>query len=276
MNLFPNAKINIGLNVLEKRPDNYHNIETVFYPIGLKDSLIVSESTASYLPKSAYTFKETGMLNITNPEQNLVIKALRLLQEDFDIEPVDIELTKHIPAGAGLGGGSSDAAFMLKALNELFQLKISTEGLEKYATKLGADCAFFVRNKPVLATGIGNVFQPIQLDLSGYHLVLVKPDIFVYTPEAYASIHPQHPEIPLLERTQEPIENWRNTIKNDFELPVFAKYPLIKEIKEHLYDLGAVYAAMSGSGSSVYGLFKHPPKDLQTLDKYFVFVENLS
>lgn len=275
MQVYPNAKINIGLNVLEKRSDNFHNIETVFYPIGLKDKLLVSEFTVSYQLKSSYTFKETGILNIANPEQNLVIRALRLLQEDFDIEPVDIELTKHIPSGAGLGGGSSDAAFMLKALNELFQLKISTEGLEKYAAKLGADCAFFIRNKPILATGIGNVFQPINLDLSGYYLVLVKPDIFVYTAEAYASIQPKYPEIPLNEHIKEPIETWKDLIINDFELPVFAKYPLIKEIKEHLYDLGAVYAAMSGSGSSVYGLFKSQPNNLETLDKFFIFVENL-
>ena len=193
-----------------------------------------------------------------DPKDNLVVKAYNLIAEDHDLPPVDIHLFKHIPTGAGLGGGSSDCAFMIKLLNEKFALNMNVEQMEKYAAKLGADCAFFIQNQPVFATGIGNIFEPIEISLSGYHLVLVKPDIFVSTKEAYAKVHPSRPEVSLKDIIRQPIETWKGTMKNDFEDSVFFQYPEIAAIKDEMYDLGAVYAAMSGSGSAVYGLFKEP------------------
>jgi len=274
MQLFPNAKINIGLNILKKRPDGYHNIETVFYPIGLKDELYVARSEYLSTRKVDYNLEVFGAELTDDPEKNLIIKALRLIQKDFNIEPVDIHLRKNIPFGAGLGGGSSDAAFMLKALNDLFELQLSEEKLEKYAVKLGADCPVFIRNKPVFASGIGNEFTPVKLSLEHYCFVLVKPDVHVSTPEAYASVVPRYSENNLLEIIKEPVSVWRNYLNNDFELAVFSKYPVIKEIKDTLYKMGADYASMSGSGSSVYGLFKDIPDGLKKFDKYFTFVDS--
>lgn len=268
MLLYPNAKINIGLNIVEKRPDGYHNIETVFYPIGLSDILSVEPAEAC----SDYSFSANGITIDGEPEDNLIIKAYRLLQSEYEIPPVDISLVKQIPFGAGLGGGSSDAAFMLKALNKLFDLNISTKKLEKFASELGADCPVFIRNKPVFASGIGDVFTPIKLSLKNYFLLLVKPDIHVSTPEAYSLVKPEKPQLPLLELIKTPITEWKNTIKNDFEKSVFIRYPEIEKIKETMSDLGAVYAAMSGSGSSVYGIFETVPeeKSVQIFSNYFV------
>lgn len=274
MHLFPNAKINIGLNVLEKRTDGYHNIETIFYPIGLKDELYVSKSEFVYARKVDYNLEVFGAEVTDNPEKNLIIKALRLLQKDFDIEPIDIQLRKNIPLGAGLGGGSSDAANMLKALNGLFELHLNDQELEKYAVKLGADCPVFIRNKPIFASGIGDVFLPVEISLEGYHFILVKPEVHVSTPEAYASVTPRYPEIKILEIIKEPVSEWKKYLKNDFETAVFNKYPVIKQIKDTLYDMGAVYASMSGSGSSVYGLFEDIPDGLKKFDKYFTFVDS--
>ena len=266
MILYPNAKINIGLNITEKRPDGYHNIETVFYPIGLCDTLQVEHSETC----SDYSFSASGILIDAGSEDNLIIRAYRLLQSEHDVPPLDISLEKYIPFGAGLGGGSSDAAFMLKAINELFELNISNKKLEKIAVELGADCPFFIKNKPVFATGIGNEFTSIRLSLKNYFLLLVKPDIHVSTPEAYSLILPHQPEKSLFELIRQPIHQWKNTIKNDFEQPVFARYPEIGNIKQSLYDLGAVYASMSGSGSSVFGLFEKQPEYTSVFDDYFV------
>lgn len=251
MLLFPNAKINLGLNVFERRTDGYHNIETVFYPIGLSDVLEVVPSETC----TDYSFSSSGITLGGDPEDNLIIKAYRLLRSEYQFPAIDISLVKQIPFGAGLGGGSSDAAFMLKAINEIFELKITTKKLEKLATRLGADCPVFIRNKPVFATGIGNVFMPIELSLKDYFLLLVKPDIHVSTPEAYSLVVPEKPDISLSEMIKQPISNWKETIKNDFEKSVFVKYPEIETIKNNLYEMGAVYASMSGSGSSVYGIF---------------------
>ena len=268
MIFFPNAKINIGLNVVEKRPDGYHNIETVFYPIGLSDVLSVERSETC----SDYSFSTSGMVINGEPDDNLIIKAYRLLQSEYEIPPVDISLVKQIPFGAGLGGGSADAAFMLKALNELFELKISVKKLEKFAAELGADCPVFIRNKAVFASGIGNEFTPIKLSLKNYFLLLVKPDIHVSTPEAYSLIIPEKPQYSLLELIKNPINEWKNAIKNDFEKSVFARYPEVGKIKENIYDLGAIYASMSGSGSAVYGIFETPPDEnsTQIFNDYFV------
>ncbi len=255
MTIYPNAKINLGLNVVERRKDGYHNIETIFYPIGLHDELRVTPSQG----KEDYYFSSAGIKISGNPENNLIIKAFRLIKEKYQIPPVDISLTKKIPFGAGLGGGSSDAAFMLKALNELFELNISTEKLEEMAAQIGADCPFFIRNQPVFATGIGNVFTPVELSLKDYWLLLVKPDIHVSTPEAYAGVTPMPAHIPLTELIKNPMENWKNSIINDFEKSVFRKFPEIGKLKENMYAEGAVYASMSGSGSSVYGIFREKP-----------------
>ncbi len=260
---YPNAKINLGLNIVEKRPDGYHNLETVFYPINLQDALEVTRLEGD----EEFRLSVSGTPIEGEPENNLVIKAYRLLKEDFpDIPGVDIHMYKHIPTGAGLGGGSADAAFMIKLLNEKFKLNLSIEQMEKYAARIGADCAFFIQNKPVFATGIGNILESIPLSLKGYYLVLVKPDIFVSTKDAYANITPKVPEHSLKDVIRMPIETWRATMKNDFEDSVFLKFPEIAAIKDKLYDMGAVYAAMSGSGSSVFGIFR---QQVEHVDEVF-------
>ena len=266
MVLHPNAKINIGLNVVERRDDGYHNIETVFYPIGLTDVLEIQPSSTC----SDYSFSSSGIEIGGDPEDNLIVKAYRLLRYDYALPPVDISLCKQIPFGAGLGGGSSDAAFMLKGLKALFDLKISTKKLEAYASVLGADCPVFIKNKPVYATGIGNVFTPIKLSLKGYYLLLVKPDIHVATPLAYSRVTPCPSDVSLVDCLKNPINQWREYVKNDFEKSVFAQFPVIEQIKEKLYQMGALYASMSGSGSAVYGIFDFSPTDLVGFDDCFV------
>lgn len=251
---FPNVKINLGLSITEKRPDGYHNLETVFYPVALEDALEVRTSSAT-APDRKFTLHQHGMEIAGTPEENLVVKAYQLLDKEFNLPPVEIHLYKHIPSGAGLGGGSSDAAFMLKLLNEHFQLNLSVSQLEAYAATLGADCAFFIRNKPTFAEGIGNIFSPIELSLSGYGIMIVKPDIFVSTREAFLNIHPKRPEHPIKEVIQRPVSEWKETLINDFEASVFPLHPAIGAIKQELYNQGAAYASMSGSGSSVFGLF---------------------
>lgn len=249
---FPNAKINLGLSVTEKRPDGYHNLETVFYPVALEDALEIDTS-----PRNGEKFRLTqyGTKIAGNPEDNLVIKACKLLDNDFDLPPLDIRLYKHIPSGAGLGGGSSDAAFTLKLLNEYCRLHLSEESLETYAAMLGADCAFFIRNRPTFAEGIGNRFSPVSLSLKGYRIAIVKPDVFVSTREAFSAIRPHRPQYAVKETVSLPVREWKEKLVNDFEASVFPQYPVIGEIKRELYRSGAVYASMSGSGSSVFGLF---------------------
>lgn len=250
---FPNAKINLGLRITEKRPDGYHNLETIFYPIHLEDALEVVPLAGG---SQEYDLKISGTPIEGSAEDNLVIKAYHLLKTDFDIPAIHIYMYKHIPTGAGLGGGSSDAAFMIKLLNEKFGLGLTVEQMEAYAARLGADCPFFIKDKPVLATGIGNIFTPIQLSLKGMYVVLVKPDIHVSTREAYAHVVPCQPKDSLSQLIKLPIEEWKGCIANDFEKSVFIAHPEIAAIKDKLYDMGAVYASMSGSGSTVFGIFK--------------------
>ncbi len=257
MIVYPNAKINIGLNVVERRPDGYHNLETVFYPINLQDAIEIKNIEGA-VPECGYQLKVSGTILDGTPEDNLVVKAYKLLKKEFGLPPVSIFVYKHIPTGAGLGGGSSDAAFTIKMLNERFGLGLDVKQMEAYSAELGADCAFFIENKPVFATGIGNVFHDLSLSLSGKSLVLVKPDIFVSTRDAYAAVAPHRPEASLPELLSKPLETWKDTVVNDFEASVFPKYPEIAAIKDKLYDMGAVYASMSGSGSSVYGIFDEP------------------
>lgn len=249
---FPNIKINLGLSITEKRPDGYHNLETVFYPVALEDALEIRTNPET---QQKFTLHQHGMEIAGNPENNLVVKAYLLLDKEFHLPPVEIHLYKHIPSGAGLGGGSSDAAFMLKLLNEHYNLQLSDNQLEDYAATLGADCAFFIKNTPTYAEGIGNIFSPIELSLKGYRIMIVKPDVFVSTREAFANIRPHRPEYPVREVIRRPVAEWKDTLINDFEASVFPQYPVIGEIKEELYHQGAIYASMSGSGSSVFGLF---------------------
>ena len=255
---FPNAKINLGLNIVEKRPDGYHNLETVFYPIAWEDAL---EVVPSGKRENGYVLHLSGLPVGGNNNDNLVAKACRMLQTRHGFPPVDIFLRKNIPMGAGLGGGSSDAAFMIKLLNELFHLGMTVEEMEETASSLGADCAFFIRNKPVFASGTGNVFEEIPLDLSGRFIVVVKPDIFVSTKEAFSRIKPHRPMRPLKEIIALPVGQWKEEMKNDFEESVFPLHPSIRDIKEKLYEEGAAYASMSGSGSAVYGIFDTPPQN---------------
>lgn len=266
MIVYPNAKINIGLNVVEKRPDGYHNLETVFYPIGLQDILEIKVLDEGNVPECGYKLKITGTILDGSPEDNLVVRAFKMLKHDFNLPPVSIGLYKHIPTGAGLGGGSSDAAFTIKTLNKRFDLRLTDEQMEDYCTRLGADCPFFIKDTPVFATGIGNEFHPVSFSLKGKHLVLVKPDIFVSTKDAYAKVNVRRPDTPLPELLAQPLETWKDTVINDFERSVFSKYPEIAAIKDSMYDIGAVYASMSGSGSSVFGIFDEP---IENIDEVF-------
>ncbi|HPE77000.1 MAG TPA: 4-(cytidine 5'-diphospho)-2-C-methyl-D-erythritol kinase [Draconibacterium sp.] len=256
MIVFPNAKINIGLNVVSKREDGFHNLETIFYPVKLSDALEFAEADETCLTNS-------GIQIESDQKDNLIIKAYGLLKANFNLPNLKFHLHKIIPFGAGLGGGSSDAAFTLKMLNEYFSLGLTTEELENYAGQIGADCPFFIRNKPTFATGIGNKFHNIELNLSDYEIIILKPNISVSTPEAYKNVIPRNPKYRLTEIVKTPIDNWKNLIVNDFEKSIYSKYPQIAELKQLLYSLGASYASMSGSGSAVFGIFRHLPTELK-------------
>ena len=257
---FPNAKINLGLDVVERRPDGYHNLETIFYPIPLQDILEITPATDEDAPE--YTFRMFNAHFDGSDDDNLVVKAYKILAADHELPRVDISLYKHIPTGAGLGGGSADAAFALKMLNDIASLALTDEQLEAYAARLGADCAFFIKNTPAYATGIGNILTPTPCSLAGYHLVLVKPDIHISTKEAYSLVVPATPETPLTHIATLPAEEWKGAMKNDFEKSVFAAHPSMEKIKEKLYSMGAIYASMSGSGSAFFGIFdKELPAD---------------
>ncbi|MDL2256294.1 4-(cytidine 5'-diphospho)-2-C-methyl-D-erythritol kinase [Parabacteroides sp. OttesenSCG-928-K15] len=262
---FPNAKINLGLNVVQKRPDGYHNIETLFYPVPVKDALEVVTAAEEDI------FIQTGIPITGDSADNLVMRALALLRTKYAIPPLEIHLLKQIPFGAGLGGGSSDAAFMLKLVNEFCTLGLSVDEMEEMAASLGADCPFFIQNKPVFATGTGNLFTSVDVSLKGYYFGLVKPPVAVSTPEAYAGITPRQPEMPLTEIATLPVETWRECMVNDFETNVFKQYPVIATLKQQLYDAGALYASMSGSGSSVFGIFKEPVNIQPLFPDYYVW-----
>lgn len=274
MLVFPCCKINIGLNVVSRRPDGYHNLETVFYPIPLHDNLEVVELSNSNSP---YLLHETGIHIDGSPENNLVVRVLQQLRETYpQIPPVEIWLHKRIPSGAGLGGGSSDAAFMMRLLNEMYDLGMEDDDIEYRLSRLGADCAFFNKAVPAFATGIGDQLMPINFTLAGWDFVLVKPDINVSTREAFSMIKPRRPQHSLLEALSHPVEEWRDTVVNDFEKSVFAHHPEIAAIKMTLYDMGAVYASMTGSGSSVFGLFRHrQPEASDIFREHFVYETRL-
>ena len=252
---YPIAKINLGLLVTEKRADGFHNIETIFYPVLVQDALEVVHS-------EKFQINITGIDLNEKPEENLVVKAYQLLKDDFELPPVQIHLHKNIPVGAGLGGGSSDASYMLMLLNDLFNLELTEEQLLAYALQLGSDCPFFIRSKPVYAVGRGEVMEDVPLSLKGYHLVVVKPPIHISTAEAYREIVPAKGRIALKALTRFSVAKWPGNIQNQFERYVFVKYPEVKAVKQKLYDLGAAFALMSGSGSAVYGLFRSEKKSI--------------
>ena len=254
---FPIAKINLGLNVVEKRPDGYHNLETVFYPVGIKDALEVYEMDKDFPSDADCDLKVTNIHIEGDEQKNLVCRAYQLLKQDFPTLPrVHAHLYKGIPTQAGMGGGSSDCGFMITLLDEMFRLGLTEQQMIDYAARLGADCAFFILNRPCYAEGIGEKLQPIGLSLKGWYLAIVRPAIPVSTKEAFSLITPQYPPQNCRDIVMQPVETWRDALTNDFEKSVFTLYPEIGAIKDKLYEMGAVYAAMSGSGSSIYGLFR--------------------
>lgn len=266
---FPNCKINLGLNIVSKRPDGYHNLETIFYPLkGLNDALELTPSSdnESHLIQS-------GDAIDCEPEKNLVMKALRLMEKEAGNVNFcqNVHLEKAIPSGAGLGGGSADATFMLLMLNDMFKLNISENRLIELAKSLGADCPFFVKNKPVYAEGIGEIMTDVECELSDKHFIVVKPNIHVSTKEAFSGIKPKTPEISVKEIIKRPIEEWKNLLKNDFEDSIFPLYPAIQKIKEDLYSNGAIYAQMSGSGSAVFGIFDKPTTISMSNKEYKIY-----
>lgn len=260
MILFPNAKINLGLHICEKRPDGFHNLETVFYPLPWCDVLEI-------VPAKELVFRSEGLPIDGNPDNNLCLQAYRLLQTQYDLPPVHIFLIKHLPMGAGLGGGSADAAFVLCALNHIFKLQLGEEQLQQAAARIGSDCAFFIRNTPALATGKGEQLSPLSLDLSRYRFVCVFPNIAVNTAWAYRQITPKMPAIALQHLISQPITTWKEALHNDFQAPISRHFPDIAEGIDFLYRHQAVYAAMSGSGSAFYGIFE-PHTDLSSLQKW--------
>lgn len=261
---FPNAKINIGLHITAKRADGFHNLESCFYPVGWSDALEI-------LPAEKLSFQSSGIAIPGDPNHNLCLKAYQLLKADFDLPPVQIHLHKVVPIGAGMGGGSSDGAFTIKTLNQLFELSLSTEAMQNYARKLGSDCAFFIENKAQFCFGKGDEFEDIRVDLAGKTLVLVNPMIHISTAEAYLGVKPQTPAIHLPEALAAPIETWKNSVVNDFEKHLLPKYPAIAQVKEELYILGASYASMTGSGSTVFGIFDNNIALNQAFSNYMVW-----
>jgi 4-diphosphocytidyl-2-C-methyl-D-erythritol kinase len=270
---FPNCKINLGLHITGKRDDGFHNLETVFYPVPLKDALELIPNTNN---NPEVEFTGTGLAVDGKTEDNLCIKAYHLLKKDFpQLPPVKIHLHKAIPMGAGLGGGSADASFMLKLLNNKFNLNIPTAQLLNYSLQLGSDCPFFIINKPCFATGRGEELEEIAVDLSVYKIVLINPGIHINTGWAFSNITPTPVKKSVKEIIQQPIETWKAELQNDFESPVFTAHPEIKMIKDSLYRLGAIYAAMSGSGSTLFGIFNMDIDTAPFKDKnYFIKIIN--
>lgn len=265
---FAGAKVNIGLNIIKKRIDGFHELETIFYPVQLCD---VIEIIPNNQQDADTQFFNTGINIQAGIKNNLCLNAYRLLQKAYNLPPVSIYLHKIIPIGAGLGGGSSDAVMVLHILNETFDLQLSKKQLIDYSNQLGSDCAFFVENQPTLATGRGEKLEPLSLNLDNYYLVVLYPNIHISTAKAYAGTTPKKNENSLKELIELPVAEWKRYIRNDFEESIFQDYPEIKRLKEKLYAFGAIYSSMSGSGSSVYGIFNFKPKMSETIENAFVW-----
>ena len=283
---FPIAKINLGLNVVEKRPDGYHNLQTVFYPVPIKDALEVVTMDPAFPAPTDCDLKVTAAATVaggsaagispfdTGDEQhNLVVRAFQALKADYPAMPrCHAHLYKAIPTQAGMGGGSSDCAYMIRLLNDQFALHLSEQQMMQYAARLGADCAFFIKSRPCYAEGIGEQLEDIDLDLSGWHIAVVRPDIPVPTREAFSRIRPHYPAKNCRDIVRQPVDTWAAELVNDFEQSVFALHPELAAVKDHLYKMGATYAAMSGSGSALFGLFRERPDRLsQEFPNMFTF-----
>jgi len=273
MVVFPNAKINLGLHVVDKRSDGYHQIETVFYPVGLSDILEVTAAPDG--SPEPLLFKQTGLGIGVPPEENTCVKAYRLLQQAYPLPAVAIHLHKIIPGGSGLGGGSADGTYTLKLLNQMFQMGIDKYRLASFALQLGSDCPFFIFNEPMLAMGRGELLKPIDMSLDKYYLMVVIPGIQISTRWAYQQVTPEKPRIPLEELIIAPVYNWKGLVVNQFEDPLCRLHPEIGIIRDTLYEHEAVYASMSGSGSAVFGLFNNKPGNIPQFSNYFTWTEKL-
>jgi 4-diphosphocytidyl-2-C-methyl-D-erythritol kinase len=266
---FPNAKINLGLTITEKRTDGFHNIESIFYPVGWNDALEVlpvdpsvldfARTDALRVTKEEFNFHLSGLLISGNVTDNLLYKAYQIIKQTKTLPGIDVYLHKTLPMGAGLGGGSADAAFFINLLNEQFDLNFSETERIDIAKQLGSDCAFFIKNKPVFASQKGDIFTDIKLDLSHLYIAIVYPNVHSNTKEAYSLVKPHKTNRSLLDIIKQPISTWRTDLVNDFEKSIFSLYPVVQKTKHDLYELGAVYACMSGSGSAVFGLFETQP-----------------
>ena len=265
----PNAKINLGLNITEKRADGYHNLETVFLPIDVKDALeiIVNDNK-----QTGIEFTSSGLQIVGDISQNLCIRAYKLLSKDFKLPAIKMHLHKTIPMGAGLGGGSADGAFALQLINDKLQLNLSTNQLINYALQLGSDCPFFIINKTCFATSRGEVLEEINLDLSSYQIVIINPQIHISTAWAFSKIAPKQPTKSIKKIIQQPITTWKTELQNDFEVAVLKEHLAVRNIKETMYYSGAVYASLTGTGSTVFGIFSKifQPTDFGFPNNYFV------
>lgn len=266
----PNAKINIGLNIVEKRADGFHNLESLMVPFGLTDELKLTENKRHGAKK--FELVIDGLAVDGSLDTNLVSRAYHLINTDYSLPPVRVVLKKQIPLGAGLGGGSADGAFTITALNKMFDLKLSVDAMQRYAAMLGSDCALFVQNKPAFATSRGEILKPVDINLKGYSIVIVKPNVHVNTAQAYKLLTPHRPETPITDLLDKKPEEWRGKMVNDFEAPIFEMFPVLSTIKTAMYNAGAAYASMSGSGSAIYGLFHQIP-DVEQLkfDECFIW-----
>ena len=263
---FPNCKVNLGLHITEKRADGFHNIETVFYPVNWCDALEIVVGGSELI-----SIISSGLPVYGTTKDNIIFKAWKALTLKHNLPPIMVYLHKVLPMGAGLGGGSSDAAFFLKMANKQFNLGMSSQQLMEIAKNLGADCAFFIENTPVFAVGKGDEFSSVRVDLSAYKIVVVYPGINSNTKEAYEGVKPAKPARSVKDIVEnEPLQNWKNTLFNDFETSIFKKYPEIAKLKQNLYDQGAIYASLSGSGSAVFGIFNDKP-ELDLTKNYTVF-----
>lgn len=275
---FPCAKINLGLNIVNKRSDGYHELQTVFYPTKLTDTLEIKRMDDEFPVDTACDLKIYGIPVACNEQDNLVVKAYNLIAQDYDLPRIHAHLFKQIPSQAGLGGGSSDAAYMIRLLDERFRLNMGNAEMERYAARLGADCAFFITAEPSYATGIGEILEPTDGPwdaLETYNIGIVKPDIAISTKEAFAHIVPQMPAKCCRDIVRQPIETWRDELTNDFEKPLFALHPELADIKQRLYQEGAIYAQMSGSGSAFFGIFDRKVDIGRAFDGMFTFFDKL-
>lgn len=245
---FPNAKINLGLQIIDKRKDGFHNLNSIFFPVGWEDALEI-------IPSDIFEFSQSGIPIQGEAVENFCIKVYTFMKEQFQLPPVKIHLHKNIPIGAGLGGGSADGAFTLKMLNTLFSLGLSTTQMQEIIKPFGSDCAFFIKNTPTLAINKGDEFEKVDITLKGKFLVLIYPDLFISTKEAYSAVSPKKPSADIRSIIKNPISDWKTFLENDFEQHLLIKYPILSDIKNTLYNCGALYASMSGSGSTMYGIF---------------------